>query len=152
MSGRSLVTLSDGRVVRGYRKTPRRNPRKPLVVIRNTPPLASDLPPDPPSADYPVRLTFLLPDTILVSPGPHGFNTEVLPGNVVRIRGREARHCFALAREFFAVVAHDRPAFTCRAVIAHADDPRTYGRHLTAVHGSLVISGGTVEPKVYDVG
>ena len=70
--------------------------------------IEATLPPDPPSADYPVRLTFLLPDTILVSPGPPGFNTAVLPGNVVRIRGREARHCFAPAREFFAVVAWDR--------------------------------------------
>jgi hypothetical protein len=32
-----------------------------------------------------VRLSFLLPETVLVSPGPHGFNTSVLPGNVVRI-------------------------------------------------------------------
>jgi hypothetical protein len=151
MSGRSLVTLSDGRFVRGFRKTPRRNPRKPLVVVRNAPPLAPDLPPDPPSAEYPVRLTFLLPDTILTSPGPHGFNTAVLPGNVVRIRGREARHCFAMAREFFAVVAWDR-AFTCRATIVRDDDPRTFGRHLTVVRGALVISGGMVEPRVYDVG
>jgi hypothetical protein len=36
------------------------SPAKPLVVIRNAPPLASDLPPDPPSPEYPVRLTFLL--------------------------------------------------------------------------------------------
>jgi hypothetical protein len=150
MSGRTRVVLPDGRAVRGFRKTHRRNPpRKPVVVVRNAPPLAPDLPPDPPSADYPVRLCFLLPDTVLVSPGPHGFNTAVLPGNVVRIRGREARHCFALAREFFAVVAWDR-AFTCRAVITRDDDPRTFGRHLTVVRGSLVISGGMVEPRVYE--
>jgi hypothetical protein len=84
--------------------------RKPLVLIRNAPP--PDLPPDPPSAEYPV--TLLLPDTVLVSPGPHGFNTAVLPGNVVRIRGREARHCFALAREFFVVVAWDRAFYLPR--------------------------------------
>jgi hypothetical protein len=65
-------------VVRGYRKTLRRNPRKPLVVVRNAPVL--DLPPDRPSADHPVGLTFLLSDSILVSPGQHGFNTSVLPG------------------------------------------------------------------------
>jgi hypothetical protein len=152
MSGRTRVVLPNGRAVRGYRKTLRRNPlRKPLVIIRNAPALAPDLPPDPPSADYPVRLTFLLPDTVLVSPGPHGFNTAVLPGNVVRIRGREARHCFAMARELFAVVARDRPAFTCRATIRRDDDERTYGRHLTVVHGALVISGGLVEPKVFEV-
>jgi hypothetical protein len=93
-------------------------------------------PPDPPSPEYRVRLTFLLPDTILVSPGLHGFNSTVLPGNVVRIRGREARHCFALAREFFAVVAWDR-AFTCHTTIIRDDDERTYGRHLTVVRGAL---------------
>ena len=36
-------------------------------------------PPDPPSPEYRVRFTFLLPDTILVSPGPHDFNSAVLP-------------------------------------------------------------------------
>jgi hypothetical protein len=111
---------------------------------------APDLPPDPPSADYPVRLIFLLPDTVLVSPGPHGFNTNVLPGNMVRIRGYEARHCFALARELFAVVAWDRPVFTCHATITRDDDERTYGRHLTVVRGALVSSGGLVEPKVIE--
>ncbi len=151
MSGRSLVTLPGGRVVRGYRKTLRRNPRKPFVVVRNAPPLAPDLPHDPPSAEYPVRLTFLLPDTVLVSPGPHGFNTTVLPGNVVRIRGRNAEHSFALARALLATVARER-VFTCRAVIARDDDERAYGRHLTVVRGALVISGGMVIPKVFDVG
>jgi hypothetical protein len=48
------------------------SPAKPLVVIRNAPPLARDLPPDPPSPEYPVRLTFRLPDTVLVSPSPRG--------------------------------------------------------------------------------
>jgi hypothetical protein len=144
MSGRTRVLLPDGRVVRGYRKTLRQNLRQPVVVIRNAPPLAPDLPPDPPSVDYPVRLTFLLPDTVLVSPGPHGFNTAVLPGNVVRIRGREARHCFALARELFG------PAFTCRATIRRDDDERTYRRHLTVVHGALVITGGLIEPRIFE--
>jgi hypothetical protein len=151
MSGRTRIVLPDGRAVRGYRKTARKQTCRPFVVIRSAPPLAPDLPPDPPSVEYPVRLTFLLPDTVMVSPGPHGFNTVVLPGNVVRIRGREARHCFATAREFFAVVAHERPAFTCRAIIARDDDEQTYGRHLTVVRGSLVISGGMIEPKVFDV-
>jgi hypothetical protein len=39
---------------------------------------------------------------------------------------------------------------TCRAIIAHDNDPRTYGRHLTVVRGSRVISGGLVEPRLYD--
>jgi hypothetical protein len=50
MSGRSRVVLADGRAVRSYRKTLRKNPRRPLVVIRNASPLATDLPPDAPSA------------------------------------------------------------------------------------------------------
>jgi hypothetical protein len=66
----------------------------------------------------------------------HGFNTAVLPGNVVRIRGRETRHCFALAREVIAVVAHDRPAFTWRATITRDDDDRAYGRHLGGADGA----------------
>jgi hypothetical protein len=70
---------------------------------------------------------------------------------LVRIRGREARHCFALAREFLAAVAWDR-AFNCRATIMRDDDPRTFGRHLTVVRGALTISGGLVEPRVYDGG
>jgi hypothetical protein len=150
MSARSLVTLSDGRVVRGYRKTLRRNPAaKPVVFVRAPLPPAPILPRDPPSAEYPVRLTFLLPVMVLVSPGPHGFNTAVLPGNVVRIRGRAAEHCFELARCFFAAVARER-VFTSRAVIARDDDERTYGRHLTVVRGALVISGGLRVPKVYE--
>jgi hypothetical protein len=79
-----------------------------------------------------------------------GFNTAVLPGNVVRIRGRAAGHCFALARELLALLADDRPAFTCRAIVAHDNDPRTYGRHLTVVRGALVISAGLTVPRVYE--
>jgi hypothetical protein len=94
-----------------------------------------------------VRLTFLLPDTVLVSPGPHGFNTAVLPGNGSGFAAEKPRHCFALAREFFAVVAWNRPAFTCRAIVTHDDDPRAYGRHLTVVRGALVISGGLTVPR-----
>lgn len=150
MSGRTRTVLADGRVVRGYRKTLRTSPRKPMVVVRRALPSAPDLPADPPSSDYPVRLTFLLPDTVLVSPGTHGFNTMVLPGNVVRIRGRNAEHCFSLARCFFAAVAMSRPGFTCHAVVARDDDERTYGRHLTVVRGALVISGGLTQPRVFE--
>jgi hypothetical protein len=31
------------------------------------------------------------------------------------------------------------------------EDPRTFGRHLTVVRGALVISGGLIEPKVFEV-
>jgi hypothetical protein len=75
MSGRTRVVLTDGRTVRGYRKTLRKNSHKPFVATHNAPPPATDLPPDPPCAEYPVRLSFVLPSTVLVTPGPHGFNT-----------------------------------------------------------------------------
>ena len=149
MSGRTRVILPDRRQVRGYRKTLRvrrravasgREPAAPLVLAAGAP-----------SADYPVRLTFLLPKTILVSPGPHGFNVMVLPGNFVRIRGRTADHCFALARCFFAAVAREGASFTCSASITRDDEDRTYGRHLTVVREAVVVSGGLVEPKVYEL-
>jgi hypothetical protein len=106
--------------------------------------------PDPPCAEYPIRLAFQLPDTILISPGPHGFNVMVLPERVVRVRGRSTDHCFDLARAFFVAVARDRAGFTCHASITRDDDPKHYGRHLTVVRGALVISGGVAEPRVYD--
>jgi hypothetical protein len=141
-SSASLGTMS-GRS--GYRKTARKNPRKPIVVIRNAPPVVPGLPPDPPSSTYPVRLTFLLPDTILTSPGPHGFNTAVLPGNVVRIRGREAKHCFALAREYCAVVAWDRPAFICRGRWRSEERPRlrSFAPHARRARAAPRVNGNT---------
>jgi hypothetical protein len=149
MSGRVRTILADGRHVRGYRKTLRRTWPRPVRVVRKSSP-----PPEfrfqPALTDYPVRLTFLLPLTILVAPGPHGFNTVVLPQNVVQICGRETDHCFALARCFFAAVAKDRPGFTVTAHVSRDDDDRTYGRYLTVVEGALVLSGGLTEPRVYD--
>jgi hypothetical protein len=105
--------------------------------------------PDPPCAEYPVRLTFRPPDSILISPGPHGFNVMVLPDRVVRIRGRSADHSFDPGRAFFKAVAQNR-VFTCHATITRDDDLKTYGRHLTAVWGAVVISAGLTEPRVYD--
>jgi hypothetical protein len=149
MSGRTRTILSDGRQVRGYRKTLRRTRPRPVRGVRESSP-----PPEfrfqPALTDYPVRLTFLLPLTILVAPGPHGFNTVVLPPNLVQIRGRETDHCFALARCFFAAVAREHAGFTCRASITHDDDTKPYGRHLTVVQGAMVVSGGLIEPRVYD--
>jgi hypothetical protein len=148
MSGRVLTILSDARQVRGYRKTLRRVQSRPVRLVQE-----SSAPPVIPagaSPEYPVRLTFMLPETILISAGPHGFNVMVLPGNVVRIRGRGADHCFALARNFFGAIARERAGFTCHASISRDDDTRTYGRHLTVVEGALVISGGMIEPRVYD--
>jgi hypothetical protein len=107
------------------------------------------LAPDPPYAEYPVRLTFQLPDTILISPGPHGFNVMVLPDRVVRIRGRSADHSFDLGRAFFKAVAQER-VFGCYCSISRDGDTKTHGRHLTVVRGSLVVSAGLKVPTVYD--
>jgi hypothetical protein len=108
------------------------------------------LAPDAPCAEYPVRVTFRLPDSVLVSPGPHGFNTMVLSQQVVRIRGRSTDHCFDLARAFLMAVARERFGFTCHASITRGDDPKSYGRHLTVVRGAVVVSGGLAEPRVFE--
>ena len=56
-----------------------------------------------------------------------------------------------LARDFFAVVAKDRPAFTALAAIVSSDDPtRSYGRHLVCLGGNLIVSAGVIEPKVFE--
>jgi hypothetical protein len=36
------------------------------------------------------------------------------------------------------------------ASITHDDDTKPYGRHLTVVQGAMVVSGGLIEPRVYD--
>jgi hypothetical protein len=148
MSGRIRTILSDGRQVRGYRKTLRRTRPRPVRLVQESSPPEFRF--RPASPEYPVRLTFLLPLTILVAPGPHGFNTVVLPQNIVQICGRETDRCFALARCFFAAVAREHAGFTCRASITHDDDAKAYGRHLTVVQGAMVVSGGLTEPRVYD--
>jgi hypothetical protein len=148
MSGRVRTILSDGRQVRGYRKTLRRTRPRPVRVVRESSPPEFRFQPASPA--YPVRVTFLLPLTILVAPGPHGFNIVVLPQNMVQIRGRETDHCFALARCFLAAVGREHAGFTCHASISRDDDPRTYGRHLTVVEGALVISGGMTVPRLYE--
>jgi hypothetical protein len=149
MSGRTRTVLSDGRQVRGYRKTLRRVQRRPIRVVRESgaPPAVAA---DRPSSEYPVRLTFQIPDSILTSPGPHGFNVVVLSDRVVRIRGRSADHCFDLGQAFFMAVARERAGFTCHATITRDDDPKVYGRHLTVVRGALVVSGGMKVPTVFD--
>jgi hypothetical protein len=41
-------------------------------------------------------------------------------------------------------------AFTCHGSIARDDDIWAYGRHLTVVQGAMVVTGGLIEPRVYD--
>jgi hypothetical protein len=42
------------------------------------------------------------------------------------------------------------PAGSTRDTGRWFDDERTYGQHLTVIRGALVISGGMVEPKVFE--
>jgi hypothetical protein len=145
MSGRTRVVLSDGRLVRGYRKTLRRTRRRPVGLIRE-----SGAPPaivaDRPSPDYPVRLCFLLPDSILVSPGPHGFNCRVW-------RSAAARRTVASRSPGRSSPRSPRTGrgFTVTVSVRKDGEDRTFGRHLTVVRGAVVISGGLIEPRVYEI-
>jgi hypothetical protein len=51
--------------------------------------------------------------------------------------------------------AHHAAAFadasaSSLSTISRDGDERVYGRHVTVVRGSVVISAGVVEPRVYD--
>jgi hypothetical protein len=78
-------------------------------------------------------------------------------GPIVPIRSlgsnRAARpiNCFDMARAFLLAVARERAGFTCHASITRDDDPKAYGRHMTVVRGALVVTGGTAEPRLYEV-
>ena len=100
-----------------------------------------------------IRLTCALPKTLAfaVAPGVHGYGVEVLNGGVAQIIGNSAEHCFLLARAFFAKVATERPGFTVTASIVSTEKPDKWdSRHLTIVRGAMVVSGGNVEPKVFE--
>ena len=152
MSGRVLVTLSDGRTVRGFRKTlARRQPKRPLLDrlyelnerrARQTP---TRWCPE-------VRVGFLLPKDLcaFVSSGPHPGGVDVHRG-FVQITHGSADQCFERACGFLAAVARERPPFTIVAsIISTATPGRGYGRHLTAVRGCLIVSGGVLDPRIYE--
>ncbi len=98
------------------------------------------LPSDPASPEYPVRLTFRLPESVPVSPGLHSPYITVFRGNHVRIRGRNAEHCISLARCFFAEIAMDRPGFSCHSIFRTDGEEMSVRRQLTVVHGALAVS------------
>jgi len=80
----------------------------------------------------------------------HGAGVTVRK-DFVQVCGGSAEQCFQLAAEFFAVVARARSAFTRRAsIIALSRPDEHYGRHFTVVPGALIISGGHVEPKIFE--
>ncbi len=108
-------------------------------IDRKTPPSYS-----PP---YPVRLTFRLPESLPVSPGPRGPYITVFRGNHVRVRGRNTEHCISQARGFFAEIAKDRAGFSCHALFRTDGEEIGLHRQLTVTHGALAISGETHEKR-----
>ena len=144
MSGR-VKWRRDGEIVTGYRKTDRRNPRRdPREKLHE---LAAS------GSGFDVRMVLRLPKSLegFVAPGPHGFGVQVLAGGFVRVGSHSGEQCFISARDFFRTVARDRPAFTTQAVIISASEPdRTYARHLTVIRGSMVVSAGLLEPRIYE--
>jgi hypothetical protein len=100
-----------------------------------------------------VRMAFLLPASLqgFVASGEHGIGVTVFARGFVRVGGHSSEQCFSLARDFFHNVAKDRHAFTVQASLVNSEAPdQRYGRHLTVVSGSLVVSGGAHEPKVFE--
>ncbi len=108
-------------------------------------------PSHPPSGlaipEFPVRLTFRLPESLPISPGSHGPYITVFRGNHVRIRGRNDEHCISLARCFFAEIAKDRVGFSCHAIFRTDGEEMSVRRQLTVTHGALAISGETHEKR-----
>ena len=104
---------------------------------RNTSRPPSDLA----SPEYPVRLTFRLPESLPVTPGANGPYVTVFRGNHVRIRGRNAEHCTSLARCFFAEIARDRPGFSCHAIFRTDGEEISVRKQLTVTHGAMTVSG-----------
>ena len=143
----------DGKTVVGYRKTNRRQGPRRSTLDRLADLNRQTLKPRVPGDPHEVRLAFLLPASLqgLVASGAHGIGVTVLAKGFVQVIGHSAEQCCMLARAFLADVAAERPAFTALASILGSQEPdHPYGRHLTVVSGSLIVSGGSVEPKVYE--
>jgi hypothetical protein len=62
-------------------------------------------------------MVFVLPATILVSSGRHGFNTNVVADRVVEIIGWGVEHCCLLARDFLRKVLGQHVPFRMPAVV-----------------------------------
>lgn len=151
MSGRTLH-LREGELITN-RKTDRRQspPRPALDRLHNF--NVKSLTRSPAKWVPEVRIAFLLPKSLrgFVASGQHGIGVKVIKRDFVQITSGSSEHCFKLAQDFFAVVAKHRPAFTITVSVMSAQHPdRTFGRHLTVVRGAVVISGGVVEPKVWE--
>lgn len=99
-----------------------------------------------------MRLGFFVPKALqpFVASGPHGHNVNVIHGFVQVMHG-SAEECFVSAEHFFMEVARGKAAFTVVASIISSEFPgRHYGRFLSVVNGAMVVSGGFVEPRIYE--
>lgn len=154
MSGR-VRWQRDGETVVGHRKTDRRQaPKKPVLERLHDLNLKRIRAQRSPGGAPTVHMAFLLPKSLqgFVRSGQHGIGVTVHAKGFVEVTSYSAEQCFALARDFFADVARDRPAFTMIAsIISSRAQDQTYGRHLTVVSGALVVCAGYVTPKVFEV-
>jgi hypothetical protein len=151
MSGRTLH-WRDGELITNRKTERRQSPRRPTLARLHDLNVTS-LKRSPPRWVPEVRIAFLLPKTLrgFVASGAHGIGVKVIKRDFVQVCSGSSEQCFKLAQEFLRVVAKDRPAFTMTAsVMSSAHPDRTYGRHLTVVRGAVVVSGGVVEPKVWE--
>ena len=150
MSGRTLH-LRDGVLITNRKTDRRQQPKRPLLERLHE--MNARLAKRHPSKWAPdVRVCFLLPKTLagFVASGPHGIGVVVFKG-FVHITSYSLEQCLQQARELFASIARQRPAFTVTCSILSLSRPdRTWSRHLTVVNGTLIVSGGLVEPVIYE--
>jgi hypothetical protein len=150
MSGRTLH-LRDGVLITN-RKTDRRQSEPRPALDRLHALNVKSIGRYPPKWCPEVRIAFLLPKSLrgFISSGVHGYGVKVTR-DFVQIVGGSSEQCFKLAQDFLAIIAKHRPAFTLTVSIVNCEHPdRNYGRHLTVVRGAVVVSGGVVEPKVFE--
>jgi len=152
MSGRVRVDLPDGRHgVVGYRKTMRRNPRRPLHErLQTNNELYRRKFPQGWKPD--VRMAFYLPDTLkpFISCGPHGVGVYVHRDGFVQVCSGSAAECFMSASNFFKVVAKEADPFSIEALITSSSHPdRKWWRFLSVVGGRVVEGYGDREPQIW---
>ena len=148
MSGRVISYREDGTPIRGYRKTSRRNARRPLadrLYDLNVEQARRD-----PNA-WPVRIGFLLPKDVaaFVASAPHGTGVNVRQG-FVQVSSSSTDQGFARAHDFFSVIARGS-IFTVMANVFSPNFPNgRFARHLTWVEEVLVVSAASYEPRIYE--
>lgn len=148
MSGRSRH-LRDGVWITNRKTDRRQSPTRPLIERLhelNEKHAARD------QNGWDVTVCFLLPKSLeaFVSSGQFCVGIQVFRG-FVQISGDSTERCFERAQSFFATVAKQRSAFTLTASIMNRKRPgEHWGRHMTIVSGNVVVTGGMVEPKVFE--